>query len=1251
MSVETSLSTYDGLKSEVSKFASVYDWKSAIEIIENFVKLNPEPDDGKRTFELLGDCYYNLAFQQNTRDEFKQIILGARDAYDKEVDDNRCKARASFCKYWVSDDPDERRQTIVAECLPVARELVRQLDTSEKDEALVARGNTELLDYLTVACFTSNDKKQLLELVKEAKTRGRSTLLRFRGSTNSETIISTVNSYCEFLEYLVWESSFIDSEETKQIQTDFVPLVDTLVKLTAEVADARLKTLAYEAGGILTHAFKGDPEGASVLFERATQEFEKTRDYYLTARQFCFLGNSLGWATGSKDIIEERKELEEKSLKSCSRAIESLKVPIAGYELLISYAVFVGLSVSLFRDSAEVSEKLRYLDRAIDVGREGLQYSEFSPLCSVDSLLGRALNYKAQLISDKDERLKLLSEAVSLTRNGLLKFEALSEPDSWGVGIGYIDLARVKATLAEQKTEAGEAEDRIRLLRESVADLKKSLEIGIKSIFLTSTVARSQQIGRISEELGNAFAKLYDLTRRREDCIEAIKTFEESTKYLSQASLLGYVAPITWKIAKLYDSIQEYSRSSSAFAKASQQFQSASTNQKSLQKPFNELSQYMLAWSKIEEARLSHVEEDYLSSSEGLSGAASLLARTESFQFLTKHYEGYSAMERAEDYSRKEKNQEASESFGLASDLYSQAEQEAAKHGKETDDLNWATISKNRGNYCLARKAMEDAKILDRNAQSEASMRKYRAASDILNEIIGEAGRQGGDVSDVEALSLSCEAFATMKEAEYRSSRELYAKASELFTRAKDNPSVKQSFVLSCLANSSICEAFEAGTRFEKTGDIQLYTQIKKQLGAASRYYEKAGFEIAADWTRATGALFDALVYLASAEDEVDSTKKTQMYHLAEKHLELSARRYGDIGYDKKRQEVLRHLKTARENRELLITPMEALSQSPIVSSTPVNFTRDQAVGLERFEVANLTGNISVSEESMNIGSSIKIDIDIANVGKTPALLMKLDNLAPSSGFEIDIKNDSNNFQNFLADGNTIGIDLKGKRLEYLKSHEITLHLIAKNRGNFQLKPRALFVDELGKYRSYEFESQNIQVTSIERKLAAIMFTDMAGYTALGQRNESLSIALVNEQRKLLRPIFQRHNGREIKTMGDAFLVEFASVLDAARCAYDIQRATREFNISLPEDKRITLRVGVHLGDVVESEDGDITGDAVNVASRIESLTEDGGVCLTRQVYDNIQNKFDLELQSLGLKTLKNVRSQIEVFKMVMPWE
>ncbi|HUI23824.1 MAG TPA: adenylate/guanylate cyclase domain-containing protein [Nitrososphaerales archaeon] len=168
--------------------------------------------------------------------------------------------------------------------------------------------------------------------------------------------------------------------------------------------------------------------------------------------------------------------------------------------------------------------------------------------------------------------------------------------------------------------------------------------------------------------------------------------------------------------------------------------------------------------------------------------------------------------------------------------------------------------------------------------------------------------------------------------------------------------------------------------------------------------------------------------------------------------------------------------------------------------------------------------------------------------------------------------------------------------------------------------------------------------------MAAIMFTDMIGYTALGQKNETLSLALVEEQAKLIRSILSRHGGREIKTIGDAFMVEFPNAVDAVRCAYDIQRAVREFNLSLAPDKRIHLRIGLHLGEVIESH-GDIAGDAVNVASRIESLAEDGGICLTQQVYDHVRNKVDFHLASLGRRSLKNVAESIEIYRVALPWE
>ncbi|HYB03559.1 MAG TPA: adenylate/guanylate cyclase domain-containing protein [Nitrososphaerales archaeon] len=168
--------------------------------------------------------------------------------------------------------------------------------------------------------------------------------------------------------------------------------------------------------------------------------------------------------------------------------------------------------------------------------------------------------------------------------------------------------------------------------------------------------------------------------------------------------------------------------------------------------------------------------------------------------------------------------------------------------------------------------------------------------------------------------------------------------------------------------------------------------------------------------------------------------------------------------------------------------------------------------------------------------------------------------------------------------------------------------------------------------------------------LAAIMFTDIVGYTSLTESDEDLALKLLDEHRRIVRPLISSHNGKEVKTMGDAFLVEFGSAVESTRCAFEIQQALHKFNANRKPLERILLRIGIHLGDVIHSGE-DVYGDAVNVASRIEGLSEPGGICISRQVYDSVRNKIhDARFESLGLRQLKNVKNEVEVYKAITPW-
>src|SRR5437667_2085233 len=171
-----------------------------------------------------------------------------------------------------------------------------------------------------------------------------------------------------------------------------------------------------------------------------------------------------------------------------------------------------------------------------------------------------------------------------------------------------------------------------------------------------------------------------------------------------------------------------------------------------------------------------------------------------------------------------------------------------------------------------------------------------------------------------------------------------------------------------------------------------------------------------------------------------------------------------------------------------------------------------------------------------------------------------------------------------------------------------------------------------------------------QRKLAAIMFTDMVGYSALSQRDEKLAQELLEEHRQLHREIFPRFNGTEIKTIGDAFLVEFGSALEAAQCAIEIQRTLAKRNADIAPDRRIELKIGVHIGDVVHR-GGDVYGDGVNIASRIEPVAGPGGICISMDVERQIRNALEARFEKLATTELKNISVPMDLFRIVLPWE
>jgi adenylate cyclase len=165
------------------------------------------------------------------------------------------------------------------------------------------------------------------------------------------------------------------------------------------------------------------------------------------------------------------------------------------------------------------------------------------------------------------------------------------------------------------------------------------------------------------------------------------------------------------------------------------------------------------------------------------------------------------------------------------------------------------------------------------------------------------------------------------------------------------------------------------------------------------------------------------------------------------------------------------------------------------------------------------------------------------------------------------------------------------------------------------------------------------------RRLAAILAADVAGYSRLmGADEEGTHERLKALRRELLDPKIAEHKGRIVKTTGDGMLVEFASVVDAVRCAVEVQRAMPERNISIAADSRIELRIGINLGDVIVEAD-DLYGDGVNIAARIEALADAGGVFVSNTVHDHVRDRLPFVFEDLGEQQVKNITRPVRVYR------
>ncbi len=1057
--------------------ARVYEWTAAAELYKQALASidSDDPIGAGRVSNLLANAYYKAAFQSKTREEFITKAEASRALYEEasalfrkagfQALSNRTQARALFINFWLTEQPNERRQAL-KECIDLAEEAIKTLEKQGNNQEL-AETYADLLTYLLESIpMTSewNSFKQQVERSLEIGEKAAALPEEVSGETLLESLYKTAHTLAIFWEHV------LSSPAAEKRGKD---LTQRISELAGRLGTPYAATIAHVIPIWLEFGFGRDPARAMSLAEACVSEAAQSRDLYLiglTASLVVGLGKR---AELAEEDSQRKMELIEKALKNAQVAIESFRIPYYGTMLTWAYMQKVLLLTDLALSvETDPGKKMELLRKAVDVGREGMVYKNHNPGTEASHGLSRALLFLATMVADPIEKMRLLKEARRLREEILQEWQVMG-PSSYDMGTEFSELALVKAELSNIEQDP---QTEIQLLQGAASDMQRCLDIWSK---LTENPSRTAILARTEEAYGDILLKLHSLTTAAGDARNATRQYEASITSLTKLGFTASVPAVRWKLAKALDELGEYKRAADMFKSAATDFRASAKKTLASANTFEQLGSYMDAWGEIEQARLHHDGEQYLSAAAAYLKAAQTLRATNAWNHLGGHYEACYLLETGEALSRQEKPEAAFESFTQATKAFNGAklqmetslkERQGSSESKELAD--WLRITEGRIEYSLGRAELEEAKVLDKNGDEEGSARKYRSASDIFQALLAHATNPQ-DRGEMETLMLYCKAWARMKEAETEASPEHYNEAAEFFLKARE-ASVKKRFRLLAQANASICRALEAGARFRQTQNTQLYSDIKKQLQSAADHYQEAGVENAARWTRATQRLFDALAYLANAETEIDSKKKTELYLLAEKYMELAARLYGEAGFTTKKEEVLKHLARVREDKELLLTPAQALAENPALTGSPVapvSLVRDQALGLERFEVANVVGNLIVPQRVLSVGSELTLELELANVGKTAATLIKLENLVPE-GLELDREKIPHRVEDNY-------IDMKGKRLEYLKTHEVKVTLRAARKGAFELRPRLLFVDEKGNYRSYDFEPRALAISEL----------------------------------------------------------------------------------------------------------------------------------------------------------------------------
>ena len=1068
-----------------------YEWHEAAKSYEQVLNLESNTVSFvAETWERIGFCYGRASMQAKDLEEFKKLRQLAVEAYKSaaqlfEKEDSlknqgksaQCNAISEYVSSWLASGPSEKRKRL-EECRMFGNKSLKAYENAGH-ELDYGKMCNDLLFCLFESLYVASDGKEMRNIAQEGIDCANKAIAVLSKLGNKSELL---RAYFTASLQSWYAANISEQEEKKELMRRSLSYSEKALELSRAVDNPYYTAMSNWAAAFCTLLFTEKVESSLECAKEMLKQGMTIRDNYLKGVASYVLAFVTNWMMLREADPGKEREGHEKIIKYAEDAIRYLQ--------LVSQDVFIAETYLFYAESyssqareVEVSseEKRAILEKAVEIGRKGLEHAirSGSPDAAVSTLhaLSKALHFYSNLELGKDEKTRLLEEALIHRKEYIKIVERIFPSNDWVLGVGKNYEGLIKAELA--RVEADKVK-KIALLENAASDMEDGVSRCKKSVSSQPVPTRVAAAGRFEDWYGGILEELYLLTQDKKILSRAIEVHEDAAKKFKKVNLPSRVAESYWKMARNQDRLDKHRKAAGNFKNAFAEYKDAAQRIPHFADFYLEYATYMKAWSEIERAKSVHKREEYNTAMKHYEKTASLLKLSKLWSYLSSNFLAWALLEQAEDLSRKERSDESIEAFNKAAELFSEAKRTLRVKSDRIENADEKDLVKRliktsdiRREYCLGRIALEEAKILDRKGDHAESSRKYGSAAERLQKAM-DATEHESDRQELRPIVCLCQAWQMMTQAEAEASPDLYLEASQLFDQAKEYSLNEKTRVLT-MGHSYFCKALEAGTRFEDTRDTTLYSAATQHLGSAANYYVRAGFKTASEYAKATQLLFDAYVYMGNAKKETDPEKKARYYMVAEKVLQASAGSYMKAKHLEKGEQVQRLLKKVREERELAVSLSEIL-HAPTIASTTRSFStptpsEGMAVGLERFERADVQANLILRVKEIRVGENLTLEIELINAGKGPAFLTKVEEIIPE-GFKLIEKPEV-----YRVEGRYL--NMKGKRLAPLETEEVKLVLRPLNKGIFHLNPRVLYLDETGKNKSHEPEPATINVSEV----------------------------------------------------------------------------------------------------------------------------------------------------------------------------